>query len=133
MIRCSHGIAAAHLPTSECVQERMLVEFDNARVLITDMKIESIKDIIPILEQISRLNQPLLIIAVRAIPVGSSSASDLQPGPDVLHVHALFAPMQLDAHLVVTCRDLRKEHARQRHPPPQPVANRQTETDHGAG
>ena len=43
----------------------MLVEFDNARVLITDMKIEAIKDIIPILEQISRLNQPLLIIAVR--------------------------------------------------------------------
>jgi len=42
------------------------VEFDNARVLVTDMKIEAIKDIIPILEQISRLNQPLLIIAVRA-------------------------------------------------------------------
>ena len=41
------------------------MEFDNARVLITDMKIEAIKDIIPILEQISRLNQPLLIIAVR--------------------------------------------------------------------
>ena len=47
------------------MQERMLVEFDNARVLVTDMKIEAIKDIIPILEQISRLNQPLLIIAVR--------------------------------------------------------------------
>jgi len=45
----------------------MLVEFDNARVLVTDMKIEAIKDIIPILEQISRLNQPLLIIAVRDI------------------------------------------------------------------
>ena len=44
------------------------MEFDNARVLVTDMKIESIKDIIPILEQISRLNQPLLIIAVRAHP-----------------------------------------------------------------
>ena len=27
----------------------MLVEFDNARVLVTDMKIEAIKDIIPIL------------------------------------------------------------------------------------
>ena len=43
--------------------ERMLVEFENALVLITDMKIEAIKDIIPILEQVTRVNRPLLIIA----------------------------------------------------------------------
>jgi chaperonin GroEL len=41
----------------------MTVEYDNAKVLITDMKIESIKDIIPILEQVTRVNQPLVIIA----------------------------------------------------------------------
>ena len=39
------------------------MEFNNPRVLITDAKIESIKEIIPVLEQVTRLNQPLLIIA----------------------------------------------------------------------
>ena len=44
------------------MQERMRVEMENARVLVADQKVEAIKDIIPILEQISRINQPLLII-----------------------------------------------------------------------
>ncbi|MEW5297842.1 MAG: hypothetical protein WDW36_001022 [Sanguina aurantia] len=44
-------------------QERLMVEYDNCRVLVTDQKIESIRDIIPILEQVTRLNCPLLIIA----------------------------------------------------------------------
>ncbi len=44
-------------------QERMLCEFENCRVLVTDTKIERIKDIIPILEQITRVNAPLLIVA----------------------------------------------------------------------
>eukprot|EP00877_Chromochloris_zofingiensis_P013658 jgi/Chrzof1/8546/Cz03g15060.t1 len=44
-------------------QERLLVEYDNCRVLITDQKIESVRDIIPILEQVTRLNAPLLIVA----------------------------------------------------------------------
>lgn len=43
--------------------ERLLVEYDNCRVLVTDQKIESIRDIVPILEQVTRMNQPLLIIA----------------------------------------------------------------------
>ena len=46
-----------------CLQEKMLVEYDNAKVLVTDMKIETIKEIIPILEQVTRINQPLIIIA----------------------------------------------------------------------
>lgn len=41
----------------------MLVEYDNVKVLITDQKLETIKDILPILEQVTRVNQPLLIIA----------------------------------------------------------------------
>ena len=45
------------------LQEKMLVEYDNAKVLVTDMKIETIKEIIPILEQVTRINQPLIIIA----------------------------------------------------------------------
>ncbi|GJP56797.1 hypothetical protein CLOM_g15844 [Closterium sp. NIES-68] len=43
--------------------EKMLVEFDNARVLVTDQKITAIKDIIPVLERTSQLSAPLLIIA----------------------------------------------------------------------
>ncbi|WIA40462.1 hypothetical protein OEZ86_013818 [Tetradesmus obliquus] len=43
--------------------ERLLVEYDNCRVLVTDQKIESVRDIVPILEQVTRLNSPLLIIA----------------------------------------------------------------------
>ncbi len=33
-------------------QERLLTEYDNCRVLVTDQKIESIRDIVPILEQV---------------------------------------------------------------------------------
>ena len=43
-------------------QEKQLVEFDNCRVLIADQKIETIKEIIPVLEKVSQLNVPLLII-----------------------------------------------------------------------
>lgn len=44
-------------------QERMLVEFDNARVLVTDQKLETARDMLALLEQSMKLNQPLLIIA----------------------------------------------------------------------
>lgn len=43
--------------------ERMLVEYENALVLVTDMKIEAVKDLVPVLEQVTRVNRPLLIIA----------------------------------------------------------------------
>jgi chaperonin GroL len=43
--------------------ERLLTEFDNCLVLITDQKIEQVKDLVPILEQVTRANKPLLIIA----------------------------------------------------------------------
>ncbi|KAG6544580.1 hypothetical protein Mapa_014002 [Marchantia paleacea] len=44
-------------------QEKLTVEFENARVLVTDQKITSIKDIIPVLEKTTQLNAPLVIIA----------------------------------------------------------------------
>ncbi|KAL6508737.1 hypothetical protein OROHE_021296 [Orobanche hederae] len=44
-------------------QEKLIVEFENARVLVTDQKISSIKDIIPLLEKTTQLRAPLLIIA----------------------------------------------------------------------
>ena len=44
--------------------ERLLVEFDEARILITDEKIEQVKDLVPILEQVTQSGrdaQPALI------------------------------------------------------------------------
>ena len=43
--------------------ERMTVEFENARILITDKKISNIQDLVPVLEKVARSGQPLLIIA----------------------------------------------------------------------
>ncbi|KAG5578200.1 hypothetical protein H5410_058334 [Solanum commersonii] len=43
--------------------EKLITEFENARVLITDQKISAIKDIIPLLEKTTQLRAPLLIIA----------------------------------------------------------------------
>ncbi|KAF9598309.1 hypothetical protein IFM89_026598 [Coptis chinensis] len=43
--------------------EKLIVEFESARVLVTDQKISAIKDIIPLLEKTSQLRAPLLIIA----------------------------------------------------------------------
>jgi chaperonin GroEL len=43
--------------------ERMEVTFENAYILINEKKISSMKDILPLLEQISKSGKPLLIIA----------------------------------------------------------------------
>ncbi len=43
--------------------ERLLVEMENCRVLVTDHKIEKIADLIPLLEKITKVNVPLMIIA----------------------------------------------------------------------
>lgn len=43
--------------------ERLQVEMENCRVLVTDQKIEKIGDLIPLLEKITKVNVPLLIIA----------------------------------------------------------------------
>lgn len=43
--------------------EKLTVEFENARVLVTDHKISAIKEIIPLLEKTTQLRAPLLIIA----------------------------------------------------------------------
>ena len=43
--------------------ERLTVEMENCRVLVTDHKIEKIAELIPLLEKISKVNTPLLIIA----------------------------------------------------------------------
>ncbi|ERM94840.1 ruBisCO large subunit-binding protein subunit alpha [Amborella trichopoda] len=43
--------------------EKLTVEFENARVLVTDQKISTIKEIIPLLEKTTQLRAPLLIVA----------------------------------------------------------------------
>ncbi|KAJ9699256.1 hypothetical protein PVL29_008044 [Vitis rotundifolia] len=43
--------------------EKLIAEFENARVLVTDQKISTIKDIIPLLEKTTQLRSPLLIVA----------------------------------------------------------------------
>jgi chaperonin GroEL len=43
--------------------ERMEVAFENAYILINEKKISSMKDILPLLEQISKNGKPLLIVA----------------------------------------------------------------------
>ncbi|KAL9375748.1 hypothetical protein Peur_032627 [Populus x canadensis] len=44
-------------------QEKSLVEFDKAKVLVTDQKIASVQEIVPVLEKTTQLSVPLLIIA----------------------------------------------------------------------
>ncbi|KAH1072562.1 hypothetical protein J1N35_024890 [Gossypium stocksii] len=44
-------------------QDKSLVEFDNAKVLVTDQKISSVKEIVPLLEKTTQLSVPLLIFA----------------------------------------------------------------------
>ncbi len=43
--------------------ERMTVEYESARLLITDKKINVIQDLVPVLEKVARTGAPLLIIA----------------------------------------------------------------------
>ncbi len=60
------------------VQEKMLVEMENCRVLVSDQKIEQMKDIIPVLEQITRQNQPLLIVTEDITGKRLDASSSLQ-------------------------------------------------------
>lgn len=54
------GYISPHFITN---QDRSIVEFENAKVLVTDQKVTSIKDIVPLLEKTAQLSVPLLIIA----------------------------------------------------------------------
>ena len=44
-------------------REKMVVDLDNPLIMITDQKINTIQEILPILEQVMQSNKPLLIIA----------------------------------------------------------------------
>ncbi|KAK6928266.1 Chaperonin Cpn60/GroEL/TCP-1 family [Dillenia turbinata] len=44
-------------------RDRSIVEFENAKVLVTEHKISTVKEIVPLLEKTAQLSVPLLIIA----------------------------------------------------------------------
>jgi len=54
------GYASPYFVTDSDLQ---ICEFENARLLITDRKVTSVADLIPVLEMVSKLATPLLIIA----------------------------------------------------------------------
>lgn len=44
-------------------KERSTVEFENLRILVTDQTISTLREIVPLLEKVTQLSVPLLIIA----------------------------------------------------------------------
>ncbi|KAH7520475.1 hypothetical protein FEM48_Zijuj08G0147800 [Ziziphus jujuba var. spinosa] len=59
-MKIDKGYMSSHFITN---QEKSVVEFDNAKVLVTDQKISTVKEIVPLLEKTTQLSVPLLIIA----------------------------------------------------------------------
>ncbi|KAJ8769915.1 hypothetical protein K2173_008997 [Erythroxylum novogranatense] len=59
-LKIDKGYMSPHFITN---QDKSIVEFDNAKVLVTDQKIGSVKEIVPLLEKTNQLSVPLLIFA----------------------------------------------------------------------
>ncbi|XP_052201526.1 chaperonin 60 subunit alpha 2, chloroplastic isoform X2 [Diospyros lotus] len=59
-MKINKGYMSPHFITN---QDKSIVEFENAKVLVTDQKISSVKEIVPLLEKATQLSVPLLIIA----------------------------------------------------------------------
>ncbi|KAI4328651.1 hypothetical protein L6164_020987 [Bauhinia variegata] len=59
-MKIDKGYMSPHFITN---QEKSIVEFDRAKVLVTDQKISTVKEIIPLLEKAMQLRAPLLIFA----------------------------------------------------------------------
>ncbi|KAK3014246.1 hypothetical protein RJ639_009220 [Escallonia herrerae] len=59
-MKIDKGYMSPHFITNE---DKSIVEFDNVKVLVTDQKISTVKEIVPLLEKTTQLSVPLLIIA----------------------------------------------------------------------
>ncbi|MCF0113848.1 MAG: chaperonin GroEL [Erysipelotrichaceae bacterium] len=59
-LKYDRGYVSPYMVTD---REKMTIEMENPRILVTDHKINSIQDILPLLEQIMQTRQSLLIIA----------------------------------------------------------------------
>ncbi|KAL2494104.1 Chaperonin 60 subunit alpha 2 [Forsythia ovata] len=59
-MKIDKGYMSPHFITNK---DKSIVEFENARVLVTDQKISTVKEIVPLLEKTTQLSVPLLIIA----------------------------------------------------------------------
>merc|ERR1712157_311093 len=72
-------------------QERQVAELINPRLLITDAKIDNVNDIVPLLEQVVKSKEPLLIIA-EDVTGDALSALVVNKMRGVLDVIAIKAP-----------------------------------------
>ncbi|XP_041026255.1 chaperonin 60 subunit alpha 2, chloroplastic isoform X1 [Juglans microcarpa x Juglans regia] len=59
-MKIDKGYMSPHFITDH---NKSVVEFDSAKVLVTDQKISTVKEIVPLLEKTTQLSVPLLIIA----------------------------------------------------------------------
>ena len=59
-VEFDHGYISPYMVTD---RDRMEANFDNPLVLLTNQKISQVQDLMPILEQVRKTNQPLVILA----------------------------------------------------------------------
>lgn len=59
-LQIDKGYMSPHFITNP---DKSTVEFENARIMVTDQKISSINQVVPMLEKITQLSVPLVIIA----------------------------------------------------------------------
>jgi chaperonin GroEL (HSP60 family) len=60
ILQIDKGYISPHFITNP---DKAIVEFENARVLLTDQRVNEIQEILPLLEKTTQLSVPLLIIA----------------------------------------------------------------------